>query len=310
MANPEHVEVVGRGTDAIEAWRREHPDEWLDLGAADLSEADLGGSNLSGANLTHADLTDANLSSADLFGANPTYAYLTYAYLPLANLTAANLTSATLERTAFAETIFANTNLAGAKGLETVQHLGPSAIDHRTIEQSGDLPPAFLRGCGLPDDLIDFYTARYGQAIQFYSCFISYARKDEAFVDRLYVDLQENDVRCWRDTEDMKIGDRTRPVINQAIRVHDKVVLVLSEHSIASDWVETEVETAFRKERDEDRTVLFPVRLDDAIENTDEAWARQVWYTRNVGDFREWKDHDTYQEAFKRVLRDLRPEDS
>ena len=86
---------------------------------------------------------------------------------------------------------------------------------------------------------------------------------------------------------------------------------MLSEHSIASSsWLETEVETAFRKERDEDRTVLFPVRLDDAIENTDEAWARQVWDTRNVGDFREWNDHDAYQEAFKRVLRDLRPEDS
>lgn len=57
-------------------------------------------------------------------------------------------------------------------------------------------------------------------------------------------------MRCWRDTEDMKIDDRQRPVIDRAIRVHDKVVLVLSEHSITSEWVEREVETAFRKERD------------------------------------------------------------
>jgi hypothetical protein len=27
---------------------------------------------------------------------------------------------------------------------------------------------------------------------------------------------------------------------------------------------------------------------------------------RNIGDFRKWKDHDTYQQAFERVLRDLK----
>lgn len=55
--------------------------------------------------------------------------------------------------------------------------------------------------------------------------------------------------------------------------------------------------------------MLFPVRLDDAIENTDEAWARQVWGTRNIGDFRDWKDHDAYQQSFQKMLSDLRDED-
>ncbi len=40
--------------------------------------------------------------------------------------------------------------------------------------------------------------------------------------------------------------------------------LVLSEHSVNSQWVEQEVETALRREREENATVLFPVRLDDA----------------------------------------------
>ena len=117
-------------------------------------------------------------------------------------------------------------------------------------------------------------------------------------------------MRCWRDTEDMKIGDRMRSVIDRAIRLHDKVVLVLSEQSIASDWIETEVETAFRNERHEDRTVLFPVRLDDAVMETDEAWASEIRRTRHIGDFRDWKNHDSYQETFQRVLRDLRAEES
>jgi hypothetical protein len=27
---------------------------------------------------------------------------------------------------------------------------------------------------------------------------------------------------------------------------------------------------------------------------------------RNIGDFQRWKDHDAYQQAFDRVLRDLK----
>jgi hypothetical protein len=50
--------------------------------------------------------------------------------------------------------------------------------------------------------------------------------------------------------------------------------------------------------------VLFPVRLDDAVMTTDEAWAAQL-RARNIGDFRRWKDHDAYQKSFERVLRDL-----
>ena len=204
--------------------------------------------------------------------------------------------------------MFADVNLSQAMGLASAAHEGPSVIDHRTLVQSGELPTEFLRGVGLPDEVIEFYRAQYGTPIQFYSSFISYARADGEFVDLLHAGLQDSGVRCWRDTEDMKIGDRMRPVIDRAIRLHDKLVLVLSEHSIESDWVESEVETAFEKERKQGRTVLFPIRLDDSVMETDKAWAAEIRRTRNIGDFREWKDHDSYQAAFQRVLRDLRPE--
>jgi hypothetical protein len=42
-------------------------------------------------------------------------------------------------------------------------------------------------------------------------------------------------------------------VIEQAIRLRDKVLLVLSEASIASTWVEGEVEKAFEEERQRGR---------------------------------------------------------
>jgi hypothetical protein len=143
---------------------------------------------------------------------------------------------------------------------------------------------------------------------EYYSCFISYSSKDEAFAQRLHTDLQQKGVRCWFAPEDMKIGDKIRPRIDESIRIHDKLLLVLSKNSINSTWVEKEVETAFEEENKRKQTVLFPVRLDKAVMDTDQAWAADIRRTRHIGDFSWWKDHDAYQQAFERLLRDLKAE--
>jgi hypothetical protein len=35
-------------------------------------------------------------------------------------------------------------------------------------------------------------------------------------------------------------------------------------------------------------------------------WATDIRRQRHVGDFRQWKDHHAYQQAFARLLRDLK----
>jgi len=102
------------------------------------------------------------------------------------------------------------------------------------------------------------------------------------------------------------IGAEIRQGIDEAIAVCDKLLIVLSEQSVASTWVEKEVETAFEKERKDKKTVLFPIRLDDTVMETDQAWAADIRRQRNIGDFTHWKDHDAYQKAFDRLLRDLK----
>ncbi len=52
--------------------------------------------------------------------------------------------------------------------------------------------------------------------------------------------------------------------------------------------------------------MLFSIRLDGAVMETDEAWVAKIRRTRHIGDFGRWKDHDLYQEAFERLLRDLK----
>jgi TIR domain len=111
----------------------------------------------------------------------------------------------------------------------------------------------------------------------------------------------------WFAPHDMPIGARIRPTIDESICVYDKLLLVLSEHSVGSRWVEQELETAPTKEEDAGREVLFPVRLDDAMVGIQVGWPTLVKRTRNVRDFTRWKEHYPYSKAFDRLLRDLKP---
>ena len=116
-------------------------------------------------------------------------------------------------------------------------------------------------------------------------------------------------MRCWFAPEDLKIGEHFRKRIDESIRVHDKLLIILSSNSIESDWVATEVEGAFEREhREKGRVVLFPIRLDDAIMQANQAWAADIRRRRHIGDFSDWRNHDSYKKAFSRLLRDLKAE--
>lgn len=283
-----------------------------DLRRADLKEAHLSSAHLLGTNLREADLHRADLREARLFetyllGADLSGADLCLADLRRANLTEANFFDANFDRVELLETLLTNVDLSMVKNLETCRHRGPSIIDHRTIAKSGRLPLSFLRGCGLPNIFIDNIPALFlNNPIEFYSCFISYSSKDQDFAERLHADLQNKGVRCWFAPEDMKIGDKLRPTIDQSIRLHEKLLLILSETSVTSQWVEQEVETALERERKENRPVLFPVRIDDTVMEVTDGWPSLIRNTRHIGDFRNWKDHDPYKKAFDRLLRDLK----
>ena len=54
------------------------------------------------------------------------------------------------------------------------------------------------------------------------------------------------------------------------------------------------------------KTVLFPIRIDDAVMETDEAWAVKIRGSSHGGDFRRWKDQDAYQRSLRHLLRDLK----
>jgi hypothetical protein len=345
MANPEHLKKLSEGPEAWNNWVEEHREATADLSDADFSHKNLSGANLRGANLKrvkltyarligvsmpHADLElaslntaylpGANFVSADLRGADLRASDLSRAHFDDANLERANLgwtnlnqttlTNANLAHAQLQATLFADDDLSAVRGLETVQHLGPSTIGIDTIYRSkGKIPDTFLRGCGVPETFITFAKSLVASPIEFYSCFISYSSKDGDFATEIHGKLQAQQVRCWKDSEDLKIGDRFQDVIENAIRLHDKLLVVLSENSVNSPWVEREVQAAFEKEQRQGSTMLFPVRLDDAVMDCPRAWAADIRRTRHIGDFRKWKDHDSFQKSLDRLLRDLKSQD-
>ncbi len=203
MADEEQLRILKQGVEVWNEWRGRAGDLHVDLSGADVSGADLRAAELLGANLSGAVLSGAYISHASLRGANLSEADLRWANLSWANLTGANLREANLNEARFFETVVSNVDLRGCKNLESIRHYGPSTVDIRTLQRSGHLPLAFLRGVGLPEVLIEYLPSLLGQAIQHYSCFISYASKDEDFVRRLHADLQDNGVRCWFAPEDM-----------------------------------------------------------------------------------------------------------
>lgn len=298
-----------------------------DLSNAILSHADLGDAILSHTTLSHADLSDTILSHADLSEATLPHAILKRANLSDAILNNTDLSNTTLHRTIFhsthlnhtifnnaimGQTIFVNLDLRTAKGLETTDHTHPSTVGTDTLELSGGrIPEIFLRNIGMSNSFIYYALSQAQSPRQYHTCFISYSSKDELFAQRIYKDLQQEGVRCWFAPEDMKIGDTIKKRIAESIQMHDKLLLILSKHAMESEWVEYEVEAALAKERQEKRTVLVPIRLDNTLVGDITRmvrWAEHIHNTRHIGNFEYWNNQDAYSRAFQRLLRDLETE--
>lgn len=100
----------------------------------------------------------------------------------------------------------------------------------------------------------------------FGGAFISYAHEDGHLADRLHCELLNQGMPTWLDKHDAVAGPLARQVTD-AVRSRDVVILILSQHSLQSDWVWHEVATAREKEKSESRYILCPITLDEAWEN-------------------------------------------
>jgi len=345
MADEKHLAILKEGVQAWNRWRVGNPAikpdlkdaglNTLDLGGANFKDCDLSGAGLSGAELSGADLrganlarvtiaetelvganlTGANLFGAEFFDAGLSGSILVNADLSFASLVGVNFWATDLSNSKMFGTVMGDIDLSAVIGLETVQHDGPATIGIDIIYLSkGKIPDVFLRGAGVPDEFITYMRSLVANPIEYYSCFISYSSEDEGFAQRLYTDLQAKGVRCWFAPHDIQGGRKLHEQIDQAIRVHERVLLILSPHSMDSEWVKTEIAKARKREVEQKKQVLFPLRLVsfetirdwecfDADAGKDSAREIREYF---IPDFSNWKNDDEYQKAFGRLMRDLK----
>jgi uncharacterized protein YjbI with pentapeptide repeats len=192
MADEQQLAVLGQGSIAWNAWRKENPNAQVDLTEADLArtnltKARLSGADLSGANLTRARLSGADLSGANLFGARLSGANLSKANLPgarlsEADLSGANLAEARLQGADLSGALFVTELLSGRR--ITAANLSGANLTRANFARA-DLSGAALTGANLTEAIL--LAANLGRAD------VSGARLQGAYLSR--ADLAEANLR-------------------------------------------------------------------------------------------------------------------
>ena len=93
--------------------------------------------------------------------------------------------------------------------------------------------------------------------------FISYSHHDAGFVNQLALQLVAHKVNVWIDRWELNVGDSLLSKVQEAIGGASALLVVLSQASVASEWVKKEVNAGLLRELDERRVVVLPVLVED-----------------------------------------------
>ena len=324
LAVVDQLQALQSGAHRWNEWRKNNPHTTPDLSGADLRGIQLPGVNLSEANLSDADfsnacmanaqlryadlsrtnLDQADMSGSDLENAQAIFATLRGTLLEQASLLwtsfrGADLRAANFDGAGLACTLFTDVDLSGAKQLDTCRFWGQVTIDFRTLLRSGQLPVSFLRGCGVPEELIEILPMLFTKPLQHYSVLLKSAEEDREFIERLSSDLRARGIRCWTAPPASLPKSSSQRLMRECFRAYEtKLILTVSRHSGRSAWLERDIQVWMQNERLHNRKLLTPICLDDTpFALSDSVVESEL--KRRVIDFRRWKETKGYSDAIQ-----------
>ncbi|MGN7760511.1 toll/interleukin-1 receptor domain-containing protein [Paenibacillus sp. 22594] len=119
--------------------------------------------------------------------------------------------------------------------------------------------------------------------------FISHSSMDKPFARLLATDLAEAGHSPWLDEWHIKIGESIPGSISRALQESDYVLVLLSNNSIESAWVEQEWYTKYWEEITERKVKILPILIENC----------------NIPELLKTKKYADFREEYDRGLREL-----
>src|SRR4051812_8731642 len=127
--------------------------------------------------------------------------------------------------------------------------------------------------------------------------FISYSQHDREIVRKLAADLSNAGIRLWIDEAEIRIGDSIVDKINEGLKSADHVLVVLSQNSLQSRWMQEEIRAALARDPKNAARVLIPVLVDSAVELP--PWLSDIKYV-------DLTDPSTYAAGLQQLIQAIR----
>jgi len=91
--------------------------------------------------------------------------------------------------------------------------------------------------------------------------FLSHSSKDKPIIRQLATDLTASGVTVWLDEQNLRVGDSIPEGIAQGLAESDFFLIALSEHSVSSEWVKRELNSALMDAIAKRKVKVLPILL-------------------------------------------------
>lgn len=93
--------------------------------------------------------------------------------------------------------------------------------------------------------------------------FLSHTSIDKPFVEKLAKDLNNLGINVWYDKYEIKVGESILWKIDEGIRESEYLGIVISKEALKSEWVKTEISSAWQKQVKQNGNFVLPIYYRD-----------------------------------------------